>query len=79
MQKQQPAKGQLVATASASLPQGLAGMQDIADGLQLSQQFNMTSQFLMRQIATMHNSLAVFNAGASLKHASAARLVDPCK
>ncbi|BDA41633.1 hypothetical protein COCOBI_02-4140 [Coccomyxa sp. Obi] len=64
MQKQQqPAKGQLVAASSVPLPQELASMQDIADGLQLSQQFNMTSQLLMRQIATMRDSLAVFSAG----------------
>lgn len=79
MQKQQPAKGQLVATSSVPLPQELASMQDIADGLQLSQQFKMTSQMLMRQIAAMRDSLAVFNAGASLKHACAARLLDPNK
>ena len=52
--------------ALAALPRGLATMQDIAEGLQLSQQFNTTSQMLMREIVAMRDTLAVFNAGMSL-------------
>ncbi len=76
MQKQQQAKGQLIASSSVLQPQELASMQDIVDGLQLSQHFDMTSQMLMRQITTMRDSLAVFNAGASQKCACAARLLN---
>lgn len=68
MQEQyQLASGPVVkgAKVSVGLPEGLATMQDIAEGLQLSQQFNTTSQMLMREIIAMRDTLAVFNSGIS--------------